>query len=77
MVDKKKNFDGSYFAAAHRKGNRYMKIYIPVIAAIAIALGAVFIMGAQGGVMPGAKMVLHTHPHKMWESTYPYGRITP
>ncbi|MFL6361406.1 MAG: hypothetical protein ACJ72V_19005 [Nitrososphaeraceae archaeon] len=63
MVDKKKNFDDSYFAAAHRKRNRYMKIYIPVIAAVAIALGAVFIMGAQGGVMPGAKMVLHTHPH--------------
>jgi hypothetical protein len=63
MVDKKKNFDGSYFAAAHRKRNRYMKIYIPVIAAVAIALGAVFILGAQGGVMPGAKMVLHTHPH--------------
>ncbi|MFL6322480.1 MAG: hypothetical protein ACJ72Q_18660 [Nitrososphaeraceae archaeon] len=63
MVDKKKNFDARYFAAAHRKRNRYMKIYIPVIAAVAIALGAVFIMGAQGGVMPGAKMVLHIHPH--------------
>jgi hypothetical protein len=62
MVDKKKNFDARYFAAAHRKRNRYMKIYIPVIAAVAIALGAVFIMGAQGGVMPGAKMVLHIHP---------------
>lgn len=60
MVDKKKNIDDSYFAAAHRKRNRYMKIYIPIVAAIAIALGLVFIMGAQGGVMPGAKMVLHT-----------------
>ncbi|MFL6459765.1 MAG: hypothetical protein ACJ71J_02245 [Nitrososphaeraceae archaeon] len=62
MVDKKKNFDARYFAAAHRKRNRYMKIYIPVIAAVAIALGAVFIMRAHGGVMPGAKMVLHIHP---------------
>jgi len=39
-----------------------MKIYIPIIAAVAIALGALFIIGAQGGVMPGAKMVLHIHP---------------
>jgi hypothetical protein len=65
MVDNKKNKkddSGSYFAVAHRKRNRYMKIYIPIVAAVAIALGLVFIMGAQGGVMPGAKMVLHIHP---------------
>jgi hypothetical protein len=40
-----------------------MKIYIPIAAAIAIVLGLVFIIGAQGGVMPGAKIVLHMHPH--------------
>jgi hypothetical protein len=63
MVDKKKKDDsGSYFAVARRKRNRYMKIYIPSIAAVAIALGVVFVMGSQGGVMPGAKMVLHIHP---------------
>jgi hypothetical protein len=63
MVDNKKRKDeGSYFAVAHSKRNRYMKIYIPIVAAVAIALGLVFIMGAQGGVMPGAKMVLHIHP---------------
>jgi hypothetical protein len=65
MVDNKKKKDvdgGSYFAVARRKRNRYMKIYIPIVAAVAIALGAVFIMGAQGGIMPGAKMVLHIHP---------------
>jgi hypothetical protein len=59
---KKDDGDGSYFAVAHRKRNRYLKIYIPIVAAVAIALGIVFITGAQGGVMPGAKMVLHTHP---------------
>jgi hypothetical protein len=63
MVDnKKKKFDDSYFAVARRKRNRYMKIYIPIIAAVAIALGIAFIMGAQGGAMPGTKMVLHIHP---------------
>jgi ABC-type uncharacterized transport system permease subunit len=61
MVDnKKKKDDGGYFAVARRKRNRYMKIYIPIIAAVAIVLGVVFIMGAQGGVMQEAKMVLHT-----------------
>jgi disulfide bond formation protein DsbB len=65
MIDNKKKKDesgGSYFAVARRKRNRYMKIYIPIVAAIAIALGLVFAMGAQGGPMPGAKMVLHIHP---------------
>jgi hypothetical protein len=62
MADKKKKFDDSYFAVARRKRNRYMKIYIPIIAAVAIALGVVFVMGSQGSVMPGAKMVLHIHP---------------
>ena len=66
MVDNKKKKDeggGSYFAVARRKRNRYMKIYTPIIAAVAIALVLVFAIGAQGGPMPGAKMVLHIHPH--------------
>jgi hypothetical protein len=63
MADnKKKKDDSSYFAVARPKRNRYIKIYIPIIAAVAIALGVVFIMVKQGGVMPGAKMVLHSHP---------------
>lgn len=53
--------DESYFAAARRRRNRYMKIYIPIIAVVAIALGVVFITGAQGNV-PGSKMILHIHP---------------
>jgi hypothetical protein len=64
MVDNKKKKDdgGSYFAIARHKRNRYMKIYIPIAAAIAIVLGLVFIIGVQRGVMPGAKMLLHMHP---------------
>jgi len=54
--------DDSYFAAGRRKRKRYMKIYIPIIAAVAIALGALFILGAQGNSL-GSKMVLHLHQH--------------
>jgi hypothetical protein len=62
MKDKRiERRDDSYFAVARRKRNRYMKIYIPIIAAIAIALGAVFIIGAQNNSI-GSKMVLHLHP---------------
>ena len=39
-----------------------MKIYIPIIAAVAVALGALFILGAQGNTL-GSKMVLHLHQH--------------
>jgi hypothetical protein len=63
MVDnKKKDESGSYFAVADRKRNTYTKIYIPIIAALAIALGFLFVIGAQAEPMPGAKMVLHIHP---------------
>ena len=54
--------DDSYFAVSRRKRKRYMKIYIPIIAAVAIALGALFILGAQGNSL-GNKMVLHLHQH--------------
>ncbi|MGC2427699.1 MAG: hypothetical protein WA421_11735 [Nitrososphaeraceae archaeon] len=63
MKDKRtEKRDDSYFAVARRKRNKYMKIYIPIIAAIAIALGALFILGAQSSTL-GSKMVLHLHQH--------------
>jgi hypothetical protein len=65
MVDNKEKKDdggGSYFAVARRKRNRYLKIYIPIVAAVAIAVGLVFVVASQGGAMLGAKMVLHIHP---------------
>jgi diadenosine tetraphosphate (Ap4A) HIT family hydrolase len=63
MKDKRiEKRDDSYFASSRRKRKRYMKIYIPIIAAVAIALGALFILGAQSNTL-GSKMVLHLHPH--------------
>jgi hypothetical protein len=66
MVDDKKKKDdvsGSYFAAARRKRNRYVKIYIPIVATVTIALGFFFVLGSHGSALLGVKMVLHIHPH--------------
>jgi diadenosine tetraphosphate (Ap4A) HIT family hydrolase len=63
MKDKRiEKRDDSYFAVSRRKRKRYMKIYIPIIAAVAIALGALFVLGAQSSTL-GGKMVLHLHQH--------------
>jgi hypothetical protein len=64
MKDKRQNersADDSYLAVSRRKRKRYLKIAIPVGAAIAIILGVTFGIEAQRSEL-GNKMVLHAHP---------------